>query len=219
MRFLMTYLRFHGNTVKLSGLLICVVFVLFLIAWLRPLSGARFTLLGDVHAPAVPTSDAAPVGYAAAPQARPIADPLRTVARSVTADLLPDAHYQQALLVAVNCARLQQGEPPLVLDASLSQGAGGLWKQLMLQPDAALAELVDGRFTQVSIIPLTLITGEPLEGAPVRAEPLPSDACVVGGTDLTAIDFRGLSAVGLAVFPDPNPDDGLDDSSAVIVAK
>lgn len=219
MRFLMTYLRFHGNAVKTTGILMAVAFVLALLAWLRPLPGTGFTLLGDVNAPVVPPRAAEPIGYTAEAQARPIAEPLRTTERSVTADLLPDAQYQEPLLGAVNCARMQQSEPSLVLDASLSKEAAGLWKQMMLQPDASLAELVAGRFSQVSIIPLTLTDVKPLEGETARAETLPTGACVMGGADLTAIDFRGVSTIGLAVFPDPYPDDGLDDSSAVIVAK
>jgi hypothetical protein len=90
---------------------------------------------------------------------------------------------------------------------------------MVAQPDVGLAALVQDRYTLVTIIPLALapMVSENSAASPQHASQ--TQACVMGDSDMAQLDLSGITTIGVAVFPDPHPEDGLDDSSAIIVGK
>jgi hypothetical protein len=154
-------------------------------------------------------------GYEAQPRPRPIVSPLSSDVRGVTAALQPSAQQQAPVLTALNCARAHAERPALRHDPKLSEEAASLWRALVTHPNVSLAELVRDRYTMVAIVPLTF--------APVEAVDAASDGsnvmapCEIGEIDLTTLDLSDITTVGVAVFVDPQPEDGLDDSSAIII--
>jgi hypothetical protein len=228
MHFLLTYLRFHQNTVKACAIVVGCVLLLSIIGLSRwSISGGR-VLLGDVNAAPPPAPSLAPAHSVAAPPVRPANHMLQadSQARVITADLAPDAAYQQPLLAALNCVRAQLGQPPLAHDPQLSADAAALWKTMMLQPNASLGGLVGDRYMVAGVVPLSLtdvLVAQPgtdaAEEGVEQTHTASTGSCVMGGADMALLDLSGVSAIGIAVFPDPRPDDGLDDSSAVIVAR
>ena len=209
MRFLITYLQLHRERLTAAGMLAAVALILAAIAALWRADGAGLTLLGDIHAP--PPATAAPPALQVAYESAPAEGEGIEVARAVTAGLAPSAAQQQTLFAALSCVREQRGQAPLVLDTGLSEGAASLWGALMRDPEADIAALIGGRYPYVSVVPITLAADRP----DVTAAP----ACGTYATDVEALDLGDATTVGIAVFVDPEPGDGLDDSSAVIVAR
>jgi hypothetical protein len=216
MRYVLTYLRFHRQRVQALALIGALGVALGLLLGLRPTVG-RVTLLGDTGAPPV-HSGAVPAAYDVLPAVRPAYVPLqaRVEARTQLATTSPSAEYGHALFTALSCARAESGRPDLTLDSQLSQDAAALWSALMREPGADIATLTRGQ-PFVAIVPLTL-TQQPAEPDAYPA-PASDGPCAFGGTDVAQLDLGEARAVGIAVFVDPHPDDGLDDTSAVIVAR
>jgi hypothetical protein len=222
MAFLLTFLRFHKQWLLAVSILLGCVLLLALLIGSFGTGTFGFTLLGDVNA-ARPAALPASGSALAPPQVRP-ADSVRQaapVARDTTADLQPSARYQEPLLAALNCAREQAGQAALTHDPQLSRAAAEMWRELVRHPSTTLATIAAGRYTQVTILPLTL--AEPPAPPDALAQDVmleqPQGPCVWGGIDITQVDLTGRTSVGVAVFPDPHPEDGLDDSSAVVVAQ
>lgn len=175
----------------------------------------RVTPLGDMSAPPVEPAAGA-IAYDPNPAVRPAYVPLQASieARMQLATSAPSAEYGRALFAALSCARTATGHPNLKLDDQLSQDAAALWSALMRKPDADIGALTRGK-PFVAIVPLTL-TQQPTDAYPA---PAPDGPCAFGGIDVAQLDLGEARAVGIAVFVDPHPDDGLDDTSAVLVAR
>jgi hypothetical protein len=89
---------------------------------------------------------------------------------------------------------------------------------MVARPDVSPSELIDGKYAFVIVLPLSradVQSSEAIAGASEAQVAL----CSLGGMDLSTLDLTGLSTVGVAVFADPRPEDGLDDSSAIIIAR
>lgn len=228
MQFLLTYLRFHSNKVRVVGLIGLVGAVVAVVLILRPGAGG-FTLLGDVNA-APPAQTEADARYANAPTpaVRPGLNDTQADQGSreaAAAALQPDDQYQERVLTALNCARAQKQLPALPIDATLSDAAVALGRQLAARPDTSLADFARSRYTVAAVVPISFAQPvEPEPGAvtdPALEQPAAAvGACDIGGVDATQLGLEEASAaIGIAVFPDPHPEDGWDDMSAVIVAK
>ena len=216
MRYVLTYLRFHRHRVQALALIGALGVALGIFLGLRPSVG-RVTLLGDTGAPPV-HSGAVPAPYDVLPAVRPAYVPLQASveARTQLATSTPSSEYGHALFTALSCTRAATGHPNLMLDSQLSQDAAALWSALIREPGSDIGTLTRGE-PFVAIVPLTL-TQQPAEPGAYPA-PASDGACAFGGIDVAQLDLGGARAVGIAVFVDPHPDDGLDDTSAVIVAR
>jgi hypothetical protein len=209
MHFLIAYIRLRQDIIKVVCTCVVIGLALMLLIAMHPsLSG--FTLLGDVSAPR-PALDAA-----REPAYPRLGQPQHnTRQQGLTADLPPSPKHREQLFAALACTREQRGQPALTLDADLSAEAAALWKALMRDSAADIASLVAGRYPVVVVAPLTLEVAQ----AHADAYPAPQHPCLMGATDIGQLDLGSATTVGIAVFPDPRPEDGLDDSSAVIIAR
>jgi hypothetical protein len=216
MRLFLAYLRFHGNIVRVFGAVALVALALAIVLALRN-APAGLILLGDAGAARLTASTEA-VPYLAPPQPRPIASARLSDERGITTHLPPSDEYRAPLLAALNCARAQAGQPALDEEPELSREAVALWRAMVARPDVSPSELIDGKYAFVIVLPLSLAdvqSSEAIAGASEAQVAL----CSLGGMDLSTLDLTGLSTVGVAVFADPRPEDGLDDSSAIIIAR
>jgi hypothetical protein len=216
MRLFLAYLRFHGNIIRVLGAVALVVLALAVLLALRN-APAGLILLGNADA-ARPTASTEAVPYLAAAQPRPIASARLSDERGITADLPPSDEYRAPLLAALNCARAQAGQSALGEELELSREAAALWRAMVAHPDVSPSELIGGKYTFVTVLPLSLAAVQSSE-AITGASEVQVALCSLGGMDLSTLDLTGLSTVGVAVFADPRPEDGLDDSSAIIIAK
>jgi hypothetical protein len=210
MRFLLTYARFYRSAFA-SAAIVAVFGLLALLAFtLRPATSNSLTLLGDITAAREPTTVPVDANSGLAPLPRPIAAHIDTADRTDAVEQAPDERLQEPLLAALNCVRAGAGQPKLVLDQQLSDDAAALWQALVARPKASLGDLAGTRYVLVSVLALTL--GD-------SASTAPGAPCSFGEVDMTMLDLQQANRVGIAVFPDPHPQDGLDESSAVLVAQ
>lgn len=214
MRLLLAYLRLHSATVRLLSAAALTALALGALLSLHTATGNAIPL-GDANAERRDMVSQ-PILTTASPQARPIAAARLADARGVTADLQPSEAHLPPLMAALNCARTQSGQPAIGEDAALSKDAAALWRTMVERPDLSPASIIGSRYAFVAIVPLSLAAVQPADTAAAEA---PVALCSFGGMDLSALDLAGLTTVGAAVFLDPQPEDGLDDSSAIIVAK
>jgi hypothetical protein len=216
MRYVLTYLRFHRQRLHALALVGALGVALGLVFVLRPAAG-RVTLLGDTSAPPIDSATVA-VGYDPNPAVRPAYVPLQASAEARTqlATSAPSMEHQHALFTALSCVRGAAGRPTLTLDDQLSRDAATLWSALIREPHADIVALTRG-YPFVTILPLTLT--QQLMEPKAYPVPIPIGSCDFGGIDIAEVDLGDATTVGIAVFVDPHPDDGLDDSSAVIVAR
>jgi hypothetical protein len=208
MHFLIAYIRLRQDIIKVVCICVVIGLALMLLIAMHPsLSG--FTLLGDVSAPSPALDAAREPAYPRLGQEREARQ------QGLTADLPPSPKHREQLFAALACAREQRRQPALTLDADLSTEAAALWKALMRASAADIASLVAGRYHVVVVAPLTLEAAQ----AHADAYPAPQQPCLMGATDIGQLDLGSATTVGIAVFPDPRPEDGLDDSSAIIIAR
>jgi hypothetical protein len=218
MRLVLTYLRFHKAPLQVAGVVILTVALLGLIFSIDAVPSG-FTALGNRDATRQRDPHVSLPRYDTAPLPRPIAAPILSARSGVTAHLPPSAEYHAPLLEALNCAREHAGLPALIHEPALDGEAAAVWQAMVAQPNVGLAALAQDRYTLVSIVPLTLasVVAEPSAASTQNA--LQAQRCVMRGTEMAQLDLSGITTIGVAVFPDPNPEDGLDDSSAIIVGK
>lgn len=212
MRFVLTYLRFHRNALTVVAVLVLAALLLSLLNSLRPVE-ERAVLLGNSDAPRQGADERSAPAHPANPAPRPIAASLATDVREATRDWQPSAHHEAPLRAALDCARSLAGLPTLTHDPALAQEAAALWQAMVARPDVTLTNLARDRYVMVAVVPLAL-AAEPSENSASQASP-----CAFGDSDMAQFDLSGITTIGVAVFPDPQPADGLDDSSAIIVAR
>ncbi|HWQ13891.1 MAG TPA: hypothetical protein VNL77_13920 [Roseiflexaceae bacterium] len=224
MHFLLTYLRFHSDKVRLFGLAVVLVLLVALLVMLRPAAGG-LTPLGDVGAPPAASGNAtAPYAAVAPPAVRPgmydlQADPRSRDAAAAAAQ--PDPEHQDAVLDALNCARARQNLAALPLDSDLSARAADLGRLLAAHPDTSLAELAAAEHYALVVVTPLSFAGAADEADPAVQQPAaPSGPCAVGGFDTAQLDLADATAAfGIAVFPDPQGAEEWDVMSAVILAR
>jgi hypothetical protein len=129
------------------------------------------------------------------------------------------AQHQDALLVAVNCARQQQGQARLTLDSTLSATAGDAWLKLVHEPTWSLMQL-PGTYSLRGVVSLDFASPEQvaaqLQEAPAGQRPA-APSCSAGGVDgATLAAGADAHSIGIAVFP---PRASWDAASAVVLVK
>lgn len=206
----------YGRHISLAGALATVA-----IAFSIALHGAQPTTvvlipLGDANAPRVELATAAPaisapltIRRAAPYSVDPNSGPARPSSdRALTATRLPDIQYQAAALAALQCA----GNSSIIHDAALDAAAADLWRATVAEAELELAAVAGTRFAYVAAVPVALAPDlEPTD--------MTSAACRFGGMDFNQLTLDGVNRVGIAVFADTDLNDGMDDSTVMIVGQ
>jgi hypothetical protein len=218
MRLVLTYLRFHRSPLQAACIVVLTVAALGFILSASGLPSG-FTALGNRNGVRQEPQETTSPRYGAAPLPRPIASPLSAEERGISSALPPSEQYRAPLLQALDCAREHAGLPALAHQPELDSEASSLWQAMVAQPDKGLVVLVQDRYTLVAIIPLAIAPVPAESSTASTQDALQVQRCVMGGTEMAQLDLSGITTIGVAVFPDPNPEDGLDDSSAIIVGK
>jgi hypothetical protein len=149
----------------------------------------------------------------------PSAGPQTVAAAQASWSAAEIAQHQDAVLVAVNCARQQRGQGAVSLDSTLSTTAGDAWLKLVHDPTWSLMQL-PGSYSLRGVVSLDVVSPEQVaaqsQEAPASQQAaVPS--CTVGGIDgMTLAAGADAQTIGIAVFP---PQASWDAASAVVLVK
>jgi hypothetical protein len=129
------------------------------------------------------------------------------------------AQHQEAMVAAVNCARLQQGQPVLTLDSALSATAGDAWLHLIHTPSWSLMQL-PGTYALRGVVALDDTSPDQAAAQAQHTATGQANAvsrCTVGGFDATSLTLSAdVHTIGIAVFP---PQAAWDSASAIVLVQ
>jgi hypothetical protein len=216
--------RWRGAGAVAVAVLTIIVVALFALSR----SGTGISFLGDANAarPAANGSSGAMLPRSGVPLVSvieqslpPNAGPQTVAAAQASWSATEIAQHQDALLVAVNCARQRQGQATLILDSTLSATAGDAWLKLVHDPSWSLMQL-PGTYSLRGVLSLDFASPEQVATQSQRTpagQRAAAPSCTVGGVDgLTLATGADAHSIGIAVFP---PQASWDAASAVVLVR
>ncbi len=207
----------HRHRLVVVGAVLFVAGALAGVLRMLPPTPVAPVLLGDSAAPRAEPAAPAPliadppvIRPAAPARTGPASGPARPGAdRGLLATRLPDEGYAAPALAAIQCAA---GNGELARDTTLDDAAAGLWRATVAEPELELSTVAGNQYAYVAAVPVTLAPG--LESVTATGA-----TCPFAGMDFSQLNLSGLSAVGVAVFADADLNDGMDDSTVMIVGR
>lgn len=216
--------RWRGAGAAAVAVLTVIVVALFALSR----SGTGISVLGDASAARPSASgpsgamlprSGVPIVSVMEQSLPPSAGPQSIAAAQASWSAAEIAQHQDAVLVAVNCARQPRGQGVLSLDSTLSTTAGDAWLKLVHDPSWSLMQL-PGTYSLRGVVSLDFASPEQVaaqsQQAPVGQQAaVPS--CTVGGVDgVTLAAGAEAHSIGIAVFP---PRASWDAASAVVLVR